>query len=512
MSKIKVILADDELTSRNTIKNYLMNNEDYEIVADFSDGRSVLQWLRENDADILLCDMQMPEMNGVELMRLVHIINEFMPVIAVSGFDNFDYVRGSLINGAANYLLKHELTREKLLNVLDQVREKYRIVPKEKAVCRRTGYCIYDRKKFTAQNIRQLVKAGEIAFECGNVVPLAISPDYHFGENIVISECKQGIVSAITDILAQILGQDIPYLVYITQEHHLVILLSFYHVRSNMYMINAMKNIAGRLQRQVVRMLDITCTMFIGSIHQELEKAISEGMQMERCLEDKLYLGGNRTLPFAVNEKLNLIKEELPLEFWKQLQYEIDNDVADELETIRTIFEFMEEKRYSRQKVTEITKRIAGMLLSDRGDEKQKIETRIEEYEIFEEFRGEILGLCHNRKARKTEGRKEYSALVMHVLDYVEKNYSSEISLEDCAERFNCSYTYLSRAFKQETGMRFVEYVNQCRLKKAKSLLIRNAFSMKEIVEKAGFRNYNYFFKVFKESEGITPSEFSAKN
>ena len=143
MSKIKLILVDDELTSRNTIKNFLMNNKEYEIVADFSDGKSALDWLRKNEADILLCDMQMPEMNGVELMRLVHLINEFMPVIAISGFDNFDFVRGSLINGAANYLLKHELTKEGLLNVLNQVREKYRIIPKENTSCRRTGYCIY---------------------------------------------------------------------------------------------------------------------------------------------------------------------------------------------------------------------------------------------------------------------------------------------------------------------------------------------------------------------------------
>lgn len=312
MSKIKLILVDDELTSRNTIKNFLMNNEEYEVVADFSDGKSALDWLRKNDADILLCDMQMPEMNGVELMRLVHLINEFMPVIAISGFDNFDFVRGSLINGAANYLLKHELTKNGLLNVLNQVKEKYRIVPKENASCRRTGYCIYDKKKFTGTEIQKLSDEGKIAFECTNIVPLAISPDYRLSENIMPSEYKQGIVSAVTDILSQILGQEIPYLVYITQEYHLVILLSFYNIRSNLYMLNTLKNLISRLQRQIIRMLDITCTMVIGEIHMELEKAVEEGISMEKCLEDKLYLGGNRTVSYAVNSKLELSEEELP--------------------------------------------------------------------------------------------------------------------------------------------------------------------------------------------------------
>lgn len=59
--------------------------------------------------------------------------------------------------------------------------------------------------------------------------------------------------------------------------------------------------------------------------------------------------------------------------------------------------------------------------------------------------------------------------------------------------------------------MRFVEFLNRKRVNKAKSLLIRENISMKQIVEMSGFRNYNYFFKVFKEIEGITPREYLAK-
>ena len=129
MAKIKIVLVDDELTARNTIKKYLEDSSTYEVAADFANGKAVLEWLRKNKTDILLCDMQMPEINGVELMRSVHIIDEYLPVIAISGYDDFNYVRGSLINGAANYLLKHELTKEQLLKVLDQVRDRYRIVP-----------------------------------------------------------------------------------------------------------------------------------------------------------------------------------------------------------------------------------------------------------------------------------------------------------------------------------------------------------------------------------------------
>ena len=135
--KIRIMIVDDELTSRNTIKGMLKDSGRYEVAADFSEGKAALEWLRNHEADILLCDIQMPGMSGTELMRMAHVIQELLPIIAISGYANFDYVRGSLVNGASDYLLKHELTREKLLEVLDHVREKYRIEPGVRTVsCR----------------------------------------------------------------------------------------------------------------------------------------------------------------------------------------------------------------------------------------------------------------------------------------------------------------------------------------------------------------------------------------
>lgn len=148
MIKVKVIIVDDEITGRNTIKRLLENNLEYEIVADFSEGKAAIEWLRKNEIDIMICDMQMQGMSGVELIRMAHVINQFLPVVVISAFDNFEFVRGSLINGADNYLLKHELTKDNLLRVLNQVREKYRIVPEERKLYHRIGYCMKDKNEF----------------------------------------------------------------------------------------------------------------------------------------------------------------------------------------------------------------------------------------------------------------------------------------------------------------------------------------------------------------------------
>lgn len=484
-------------------------------MADFSNGKSALEWLRENKIDIMLCDMQMPEVNGVELMRNVHIIDEYLPVIAISGYDDFNYVRGSLINGAANYLLKHELSREKLIRVLDQVKEKYRIVPDENMVYQKRGYCISDETEFTAEKIRKLVDDRTIDFCCQNIVPVAISPDYKLHMGVNLKEYKHDICKAIIDILGQILGDKYQYIVYITKKKHLILLLSFVEERSMLSMIHLQGNLVGRLQRQIVRMLDITVTIVNGEVHGRIENAVKAAHKMEALLSDKMYLGGNRSVAFALTKKITYYSGEFPENLWKQFVFELDHGMENCLDTIYEILDFMEQKRFAWEQVYQNCKKILELfsakgLLSE--EEKQNLKMEMKEYEEYEQFRNMILEkLYKNIQNSKTERKKQYSRTISQVIEYVQQNIAEDISLEKCAEISGSSYTYLSREFKKETGMRFVEFLNRQRVNKAKSLLIRSDISMKQIVEQSGFRNYNYFFKVFKEIEGITPSEFSAK-
>lgn len=516
MQKIKIILVDDELTSRNTIKKYLENSGTYEVVSDFASGKTALEWLRKNKIDIILCDMQMPEINGVEFMRNVHIIDEYLPIVAISGYDDFNYVRGSLINNAADYLLKHELSKEKLLTVLDQVREKYRIVPAGNCTYRKKGYCIFDENDFKADKIRKMSEKGEIDFSCQNIVPIAISPDYKLHIGIHPAEYKRDICKAVIDMLGQIfLGDKYQYVIYVTKKNHIILLLSFVEEKSMLSMINLQSNIIGRLQRQVVRMLDITVTIINGEIHNNIENAVIEGSNMETLFADKLYLGGNKVMSFAVTKNIIYYNGELPENLWKQFAFELNNHMENCVDTIYEMLDFMEKKRFVWERVYQNCKEILKLfwqedMLSE--EELYGLSAEMKEYEEYEQFRSVIMEVLYKYvQTFKMERKKQYSEQINQVIEYMKQNLADDISLEKCAEIAGCSYTYLSRAFKKETGMRFVEFLNRQRVNKAKSLLIRKDISMKQIVDLSGFRNYNYFFKVFKEIEGVTPSEFTTK-
>ena len=511
MEKIKLAVIDDELLSRNMIKKLLQGSESFEVVADFADGKSAVDWLRLNEIDILLCDMQMPEMNGVDLLRVIRVIHEYLPVVVISAFDNFDYVRGSLVNGAANYLLKHELTREGLLDVLEQVREKYHIEPRQKAACRRTGYCIYDREEYSEEGIERLIREQKIQFGGGSYSVLAISPDYRFSGRLNPEEFKADACSAVKDILAQILGSEYPFIIFQTRKFHLLVLICFREVKSTLYMMNILKQLVTRLQKQIIRILDLTSTIGVGSVHAQLAGALLESEEMDDCLEDKLYLGGNRLISAPVMRKMSYGTGDIPEALLRQMEFEWESDGAVELSTLNDFFDRMERERMPQKKVAESCLEMMRRLKMGETVEQMRLSERIRGYEIFELLREDVMDFMNRERIAAEKERYRYSALVNQVMEFAWKHYKEDISLEQCAVTLGVSYTYLSRAFKQDTGMRFVEYLNERRVNRAKGLLIRGELPMKEVAQQSGFRNYNYFFKVFKEMTGMKPGEFAAK-
>jgi two-component system response regulator YesN len=93
-------------------------------------------------------------------------------------------------------------------------------------------------------------------------------------------------------------------------------------------------------------------------------------------------------------------------------------------------------------------------------------------------------------------------------LTYIEKNYQENITLQKVAEISNVSSYYFSRLFKKELGVNFSIYLKQRKIEKGKELLIQTSLPIENIATKLGYYEAGYFTKVFKQAEGITPSEY----
>ncbi len=112
---------------------------------------------------------------------------------------------------------------------------------------------------------------------------------------------------------------------------------------------------------------------------------------------------------------------------------------------------------------------------------------------------------------RKSKGDSSSKYSVNQALDYIENNYNKELSLKKVSKKVGLSLYYFSHLFKEEVGVSFVTYLNKFRIKKAKEFLVNSKMNIAEISFEVGYNDPNYFTRVFKEYEDLTPSEFRIK-
>lgn len=100
------------------------------------------------------------------------------------------------------------------------------------------------------------------------------------------------------------------------------------------------------------------------------------------------------------------------------------------------------------------------------------------------------------------------NAVKEEILQYIQKHYVEDISMQDAAEAMNYSNAYFCKLFKQGFNMSFTTYLTEYRIEKAKGLLVDITVNIKDISDRVGYKDSNYFAKVFKRVVGVTPSEY----
>lgn len=104
------------------------------------------------------------------------------------------------------------------------------------------------------------------------------------------------------------------------------------------------------------------------------------------------------------------------------------------------------------------------------------------------------------------------SKIMELALEYIHENYTKDISLYDVSKHVYLSYRYFSGIFAKHIDVGFVKYISSLRIEEAIKLLKTGKYSVKEISDKVGFRNCNYFIKIFKQSTGVTPKQYCVKH
>ena len=130
----------------------------------------------------------------------------------------------------------------------------------------------------------------------------------------------------------------------------------------------------------------------------------------------------------------------------------------------------------------------------------------------YEEFGGCIdnlkISLFEQRVSAAEEPEKQEERTITGITRYLQEHLAEEINLSVLAEQFHLNPQYISQLFKSEIGVNFLAYLTNIHMEKAKKLLLSTSLSIAEVAERSGYEDYRVFTKVFKKSEGITPSQY----
>ena len=490
--KLNVMIVDDEVVSREYIKGLIdWEKEGYFLVCEAQSVKEAMLILDKHEVNIVLFDVFMPKENGVDLSKKIAQVHPSIAMIAISSYDNYDYVREILKNGAHDYILKHRLDSRILFQALKSASMHINMdIPVKKN----------NENKAKVEKWLQNEEVCPFSLKNGMI---AISFAEVALENIANEQAKKAILNGIASIFEECSNSDQQITAVYYPQNHFVICTYITKTISEakMHSLIYMNNIKATNNIKLVYRTNILISEAIRGVDSNLLRSYVQA-----------YLSKVKVLA-NTTEQLKLPKINISVAQRKKLLTAVEERNCEAVTCfINEIYQIIPNTDIGSRIL--ITKELLDILMNISAELKVEVDFILNGQELFEWAQNKsvenlvvrITGLY--RQVIK-EGTKisSFSEKINKVNKYIEGNYTKQINLEDAAKEINVTASYLSRLYRQETGMTFIDYLNKVRIDAAKGFM-KNEIPLKEVAVKCGFKSYNYFFKVFKDYEGITPTEY----
>ena len=533
----KLLIVDDDFSTRVKLKAMMdWNKEGFEVCGEASNGLIAIQMLEVCQPDIIITDISMPVMDGIELIEHIEKKHPGIKVIALSGYDDFEYVRKSMKKGAVDYLLKHHLSEKAILSVLkaavddikkekdenSQIRNMQEQLSVSKDILRNSFLIRLVSGEITdPDEIERNIHSLNIELDTRNLA-LIISEidDFLFIKEKYSSQEIKILVQSFLDISRKTLSGNGKTVIFQIDGNKFAIIVSLGKARSDLYIYNQLVSMVDTAKSNIKRFLNITASWSISSIFYNIADIHKYYVEAEKRLQDKFFKGKDKIIREAVEKteskkdfyRLNIDDEKKLEKMLKCLDLQKVNEligrIFDEVESCKLNYKSVQmicaELINIVNKVARETGIEAGTLYSSDKipySEIQKYETVTDLKKWILDVYGRLINLL-----KTIDIKPGNSVLTKKAIEYISSNYHRNISLNDAAEHLGVNRTYLSHTFKEECKKGFTEYLNTLRVEKAKQLIGNTR--LKDIVPAVGFNNYNYFFRVFKDITGMTPVEY----
>jgi two-component system response regulator YesN len=503
---IKVMLVDDEPLILEGLK-YIIDweSEGFEIVETAKNGMEALEKAKSIDFDILVTDINMPELTGLELIESLIRLGKQFKAIILSGFQEFGYIKKGLQLGIENYLLK-PINEAELISSLQHVKEKINVSTLQEA----------SKLVLRDHSIWRWV-TGKMSLE-DFMERISLYPSYSLNGPIYLGILKLELEEQDESFLQSFqleLEQHTNALVVLTPSNDVLLLWSSNGLHEG-----------WEKEKYCFREFLRKCklpgeyVLVLSNEIQSYSQVTNQYRELEMKCELKLLLPDS---DHGIAEQMYLNWTNVKKHNNKSTEY-LNQDLLEQLAnerydlvkvSIRNLFSQLEQDRQALL--------MKGILLEFFFHVKNKFLILLD-YTQYVEVIHQILYINTKEEAVKIAEKcidmiekdsnpenEKYSPIIHTVLNHILKNYADDMSLKTLGYQFHINPIYLGQLFQKEVGTSFTKYLNKLRIDRAKKLLLNSHDKAGHIGKKVGYIDAAYFYKQFKKFEGITPSEWKKK-
>ena len=524
----KIMIVDDDFSVRFNIKRLLDMPQDrtlknkYIVVGEASDGKEAIELLESVSPDLIISDICMPRMNGIELQEYLLHYKPNIKMIMLSGYDDYEYVRIALKNGALDYLLKHELDYEALWEIIKKI-ESDVIISSDSSKYRYADSYLTLKRDFikkiiqgcygTTKEILGRVKALDLKIGLKNVMVVLMKVQCE-NDNVKSDYLLEFSILNVVDEILQEAGQGL--CCRIADEKY-AFLISYENIYSERIRNEQYVTLCGRISSCLKKYLNITVYFYAGKMVNTIAEAkISETSAQEQYNNryyNEIQFGDIQ--PFDLLAIFDTEQEMALLTAVRENSYENAKGI------IRDIFEQIKKCKATTLELQNLFIDILSTLNRAWKEQsvdiselykREDIRNRFQDFDSLKTAEEWFLNItqCSFDEERINEG-KPNSVYVSKAISYIHIHYLEDISLNDVASEVGISSTYLSKLFKDELNVGFSVFLCNYRIKKAKKLLLQKPLSNKAVAKMCGFQDDAYFARAFKKIEGMTPTEYRRK-
>lgn len=540
MNEIKVFLVEDEMVIRRGIKNSIdWEKEGYIFCGEASDGELAYPMIIKEKPDILITDIRMPFMDGLELCKLVKKELPNIKILILSGYDELDYAKEAIRLGVTEYLLK-PISSGKLLEALNGVSESIRREKEDKDLVRKYMEEMRENTEHEKQKFFEQMIAGNLsmadALETGKKYEMNLSAGMYnlllFRFTLGKENRKSGELLGEAEYAIEKLTERLEY-VFEFQcgvEGWAFLLMA----DNEEQMSERVKELSKDLEEI---MKNYSTIAYFGGIGQpvarlrELEESFREA---ERALAARFTMELNRIISvedIRMAQNVDTLDDIEITSFGEiektrtMLEKFLNNGAEDEIDEFVDVYinELPEENLKSvlmRQYIImdayivmmSFCEKIEG-IEGEMQAQSEELKNSMKTIQTLEEIKNYIRMLLKKIiGVRDTISGRRYSDIIEIAKDQIRKTYmSDEISLNTIAAEVGMSPSYFSSIFSKEMGKTFVEYLTEIRMDRAKELLMCSSMKTSEIGYEVGYKDPHYFSYIFKKTQNCTPKEFRAR-